>query len=420
MTHRRDALVIGGGPSGTSAAILLAHAGWQVSLVEQHGYPRQKVCGECIGAGNLPLLDELGVGEAFGRLAGAPLKRVGWMRGDTAVTADMPACQGSVGLYGRALGRDVFDALLLERARMVGVRIWQPARVRRVWGSPGEFQCEIEHLGFPRGSSSPGKVQTLSASIIIDAHGSWETGPHFKALRKSAHRVPQRASDLFAFKATFCQSALAPGLLPVVALEGGYGGMVAADGGRTTVALCIRRDALRALRLRYPGVPAGKAVGSHLRESCRGVREALRQASQAGSWLTVGPLRPGVRLREVPGVFRVGNAAGETHPLIGEGISMALQSSKFLVESLHMHANTAIGAKALSASHRAYASAWHKSFRPRMHLAALYAHVAMRAPLAAPVGAFLRQWPALLTTAARCAGKARPGAQIPTFSEKTI
>jgi hypothetical protein len=99
---------------------------------------------------------------------------------------------------------------------------------------------------------------------------------------------------------------------------------------------------------------------------------------------------------------------------------MALQSSKFLVESLHMHANTAIGAKALSASHRAYASAWHKSFRPRMHLAALYAHVAMRAPLAAPVGAFLRQWPALLTTAARCAGKARPGAQIPTFSEKTI
>jgi flavin-dependent dehydrogenase len=146
----------------------------------------------------------------------------------------------------------------------------------------------------------------------------------------------------------------------------------------------------------------------------------LKEASQAGSWLTVGPLRPGARLHELPGVFRVGNAAGETHPLIGEGLSMALQSSKLLVESLLSHTNKTIDVKALSASHHAYASAWRKSFVPRMHLAALYAHVAMRAPLAAPVGASLRQWPALLTTAARFAGKARPGAQFPTFSEEPI
>ena len=62
MTRDADALIIGAGPAGAATAILLAQAGWQVILVEQHAYPRQKVCGECLTAGGLALLDELGVG----------------------------------------------------------------------------------------------------------------------------------------------------------------------------------------------------------------------------------------------------------------------------------------------------------------------------------------------------------------------
>src|SRR5450631_3586319 len=60
-----DALVIGAGPAGASVSIRLAQAGWRVVLVEQHEYPRQKVCGECIAAGNMTLIDELGIGLAF-------------------------------------------------------------------------------------------------------------------------------------------------------------------------------------------------------------------------------------------------------------------------------------------------------------------------------------------------------------------
>jgi len=60
MTRRADALVIGAGPAGAAIAILLARAGWEVILVEQDPYPRGKVCGECIAAGSLSLLDEAG------------------------------------------------------------------------------------------------------------------------------------------------------------------------------------------------------------------------------------------------------------------------------------------------------------------------------------------------------------------------
>jgi len=420
VSGTNDALVIGAGPAGASAAILLAHAGWQVSVVEQHAYPRQKVCGECIAAGNLPLLDELGVGQAFRRLAGAELKHAGWMRGDTTVIADMPACPPGSAPYGRALGRDVFDALLLERARALGVRILQPARVCKVSGTPGKFRCEIRHGGIARAAALPERVETLCASIIIDAHGSWESGPEFEAAGDAAQRLPQRASDLFAFKATFSGSTLVPGLLPVVAVNGGYGGLVVANAGRTAVALCLRRDVLRAVRARSRGAAAGLAVETHLRQSCRGVREALRDAEREGSWLTVGPLRPGIRLAPMPGVFRVGNAAGETHPLIGEGISMALQSSKLLVDILRRHVDRAFDGRALEVSQQAYAGAWRAAFLPRLRLAALYSHVAMRAPLAAPVGKALRQWPPLLTTAARFAGKAQPAVNAQILREEPI
>ena len=74
MSNRYDALVIGGGVAGSTAAILLAAAGWSVALVEKRAFPRRKVCGECIAAPNVALLDALGVGRRVSR-AGRPAAR---------------------------------------------------------------------------------------------------------------------------------------------------------------------------------------------------------------------------------------------------------------------------------------------------------------------------------------------------------
>ena len=226
-----DALVIGAGPAGCASAILLAQAGWHVTLIEQSEYPRQKVCGECISAGNLELFDALGIGEAFRDMAGPELSRVGWMGSLALLAADFPACSAGAYAYGRAIGRDRLDGLLVERARSVGVRVLQPAKVRAVRGNPGNFEADIERR-FPAKS-----LQTLHARALIDAHGSWEPAPGGSAIRDAGTapgapaEAPRRASDLFAFKASFERSNLSPGLLPVISLDGGYGGMVVAEGG---------------------------------------------------------------------------------------------------------------------------------------------------------------------------------------------
>ena len=75
--NRVEALVIGGGPAGATAAIALARAGWSVAIVEKAQFPRRKVCGEYISATTWPVLRELGLGPAIAARAGPAVVRVG-------------------------------------------------------------------------------------------------------------------------------------------------------------------------------------------------------------------------------------------------------------------------------------------------------------------------------------------------------
>src|SRR5437763_11034461 len=68
-------IVIGGGPAGSIAAILLARAGWDVQLIEQHRFPRDKVCGECLSALGAEVIDRLGLIDSFQQLSPVRLTR---------------------------------------------------------------------------------------------------------------------------------------------------------------------------------------------------------------------------------------------------------------------------------------------------------------------------------------------------------
>ena len=121
-----DAVIIGAGPAGSAAAIWLARAGWSVALVEKQAFPRRKVCGECMAASNRPLLDALGIGAAFEDAAGPELRQVALMCGEHTLTADLPAAEHPGYAWGRALGRETLDTLLLEEALAAGAQVFQP------------------------------------------------------------------------------------------------------------------------------------------------------------------------------------------------------------------------------------------------------------------------------------------------------
>ena len=384
MTH--DAIIIGGGPAGASTAIGLARAGRRVALIERAAFPRRKVCGEFISSASRPVLDALGVGESWDAAAGPEIRRLALFMGARVVTAPMPTSGGA----GRGLGRDVLDGLLLDQARRCGVEVLQPCRATGFERHAAGHEVTIE--------TSQGST-TLAAPILVAAHGSWDRGPLPTQAPKS--HAPH---DLLGFKAHFLESGLDPELMPLLSFPGGYGGMVRVDGGRVSISCCIRRDVLKGLRQR--GETAGDALEAHLARSCRGVREALEGARREGPWLAAGPIRPALRPCYADGVFRVGNLAGEAHPVIAEGISMAIQSGWLLSRALD-GCDPAM-AEARDRAGARYQAAWRRQFSTRIRAANAFAHLAMRPARFAGLGGLIAAMPGTLTLGARLSGKVKP------------
>lgn len=385
--NRYDAIVIGGGPAGATAAMLLARAGWAVAVVERDAYPRGKVCGEYISAATLALLHDLGI-EAVVSSAGPEVRRVAVCAKTVCASAGMPAYPHQHEAYGRALGREECDARLLQHAVAAGAALWQPFRATSLRGTAGAFECDVE---------APGARHTLRARCVIAAHGSWEPG----GLPTQVRRAAARPGDLFGFKAHFHSVRLAPDLLPLMFFPGGYAGLVHTSGARVTFSCCIRRDALAATRARYPGLAAGEALLAYAQAENRGAQLAMATAERVDPWLACGPLRPGIRRGLPPGVYAVGNAAGEAHPLVGEGISMAIQSAVLLCARLRR----AVASNAWAEAGALYEREWRGLFASRLRMSACYAQLAMRPALSAAATLLLSGAPRLLTLGARWSGK---------------
>src|SRR5438876_7860864 len=104
-----DAFVIGAGPAGSTAALLLARAGWSVAIAEKALFPRRKVCGEYLSATTLDLFEKLRLLDEFSRVAGPEVSRVGIFSGARTLTAPMPATGKTRRQWGRSLRREVLD-----------------------------------------------------------------------------------------------------------------------------------------------------------------------------------------------------------------------------------------------------------------------------------------------------------------------
>lgn len=364
-----DAAVIGAGPGGAAAARLLAAAGWRVALVEKADFPRRKVCGEFISATSLPVLTACGVDAHFEAVGGPTVTRLGIYAGNRVIA------QRRERVWGRALGREHLDAMLRDAAVAAGARLHQPAEVIELSRAGDVTRCLLDD----------GCI--LHARTVIAACGSWSAkGPFAVAAAEP------RGSDLLAFKAHFTGAALPAGLMPLLAFPGGYGGLVESDAGRVSLSCCIRRDMLAIVRDRHVG-KAGEAVLAHILQTTRGAHDALARADLQGAVLAAGPIRPGIRARYRDGVYFTGNLAGEAHPVIAEGISMAMQSSALLARRLIAHRG------------EQYADDWHRAFAPRLHAAAAIANLAIYRPTRAAALALVRAMPSILGAGARLCGK---------------
>ena len=114
-----DVLVVGAGPAGSACAQQLARAGFKVLLVDQHEFPREKVCGDGLIPDAHTAFGRLGVHHEVMKAA----QRAGYVRciGPRGGQVDVP---GRLAVLQRA----ELDDILRRAALRAGARWLAPAR----------------------------------------------------------------------------------------------------------------------------------------------------------------------------------------------------------------------------------------------------------------------------------------------------
>ena len=124
-------LIVGGGPAGSSAAWHCAQAGLEVCLVDRARFPRAKPCAEYVSPEGSRILHAMGALDELERQAAPLTGMVVHAPSGARIHGEFVARHGFRGFRDKGLGirREILDTVLLQRARDVGVRVLEDAKV---------------------------------------------------------------------------------------------------------------------------------------------------------------------------------------------------------------------------------------------------------------------------------------------------
>jgi geranylgeranyl reductase family protein len=313
IDERFDALVVGAGPAGSVAALVLARAGARVALVDKARFPREKACGDLIGPRGVQCLDELGLDVPVATRIGDML-----VVGPTGNRVRLPAAPGrTYPGYGIIVARSRFDDFLLQAAVARGAEFIESRADEPVYRD-GRLD------GFTIGSG-----RRIRADVIVGADGATSRVADVADLLDAP-----RVLWGFAVRTYVDAPVELPQILVWAPTRGvafpGYGWVFPAGDGRANVGLGIG-----VLRDRAAGRRATRDLGPFISHAQRiGALEGTNSAARdrpLGSWLKLGlvgttPARGRVLL--------AGDAAGLVNPLQGEGIAAAMGSGRAAAEAI--------------------------------------------------------------------------------------
>jgi geranylgeranyl reductase family protein len=283
-----DAIVVGAGPAGASAAAVLAASGVRVALIDKARFPRDKLCGGLLSARSVKALRTV-----FGPQCGFPIE----ITSTGAVVFDRERPLVRVGNYKpiHFMARRTFDATLVELAISAGATLLQGSAVKSLDAGAGAIELDD-------GSA-------LSAPFVVGADGA------ASRVRKLLGVRMDREGFAVGLEAEVPRNALARDVTdPEIyfgLVEWGYGWIFPK---LATVTVGIGGLAARNGDMR-----------TQFREFATAALGRVPDERLCGSPIPFG------NFVSTPGrgsTLLVGDAAGLVEPLTGEGIAFAIQSGQ--------------------------------------------------------------------------------------------
>jgi len=359
LTERFDAVVVGAGPAGSSAAWALANRGRSVLLLEKDLFPRHKVCGEFLSADALSSLDRIGAREAVERASEERISRGALhLTSGGAVAFELPA--PAIGI-----SRFRLDDLLARRARDAGADVTFNARVVSAEPAGDAFRVR-----FSQGQSD----RDATARVVIGAWGRWDAID-----RALARGFPAGSARFFGWSRDFGgNSDFLAGRVHLYLFPGGYCGLSRVEGGAVNLAGVVSAEVWTGAGGGWTGVVEGARRGNRALEA-----DLAKLAPGPIGYLGTGPV---FFTRKPPvenGLLMAGDAAGVIDPFSGEGQAAALASGILAAETAERLLS---GELLREECARAYARAWRDRFGRRFAWSAAFRRLMLNRRIGAIAG----------------------------------
>jgi flavin-dependent dehydrogenase len=158
-----EVVVVGGGPSGATTALLLARQGHRVTLIDRARFPRDKACGEGLMPPGVAVLRRLGLHERVLATGARPLDGVAYQHegGHPAAYAPFPAPPSGGPSTALGVRRTAFDATLVDALR----------REPRVTLREGERVTALLRDGANATTGVATTTDRVRAAVVVGADG---------------------------------------------------------------------------------------------------------------------------------------------------------------------------------------------------------------------------------------------------------
>ena len=316
-----DVLIVGAGPAGATAALVLARAGVRVRLLDRSRFPRPKLCGDTLNPGALDLLARLGVG-ADVRAAAVPLEGMTVTGpGGASVTGRYGA-----GVVGCAMPRSEFDSILLRHALAAGATLDEDVMVL----GPLVEKRTVPHVSGVEANVC-GRHVELRAALTIAADGRRSRIAFGLGLAWHPNRPRRWAIG------TYFEGVRGVGSVGEMHVRPRhYLGIAPLPGGLANVCLVVPEEEARRRGRSDRSRPAGAASArtwgdALLAEAIVGdplLRERFEGARSLSSSTVLGPLAVDAAGEGPRGLLVAGDAAGFVDPMTGDGMRFALRGGE--------------------------------------------------------------------------------------------